>query len=516
MGTARYSEVVSIWAPFIGLIILMITLYVYNKATALQRQAISDAARFREEAERDIEAKRKALALEARDEVQRLRDALEQESQAKRAEIDRLERRLTQREEGLERRVESLETKEREANQRELAQERARDDLDKQKALHRQELERISGLTTEEAKSALLSELEGDLQREYAKRIKQQEEDIRLDCERRARKIVSMAIQRCAVEQVAETTVSTVQLPSDDMKGRIIGREGRNIRAFETLTGVELIIDDTPEAVVLSAFDPVRREVARVALTSLISDGRIHPGRIEEAVTRAQQDVEQSIQEAGEQAVFETGVTGLHPETVQLLGKLKYRTSYGQQILKHSVEVAHLAGVMAAELGANTWLAKRAALLHDLGKAVDFEIEGAHNTIGVDLARRYGESPEVCHCILAHHGDPAPETVEAVIVQCADAISAARPGARREVLETYIKRLQKLETLARSFPGVEKTFAMQAGREIRIMVRPEQVDDNLAACLARETARRIEEELQYPGQIKVTVIRETRATEYAR
>ncbi len=516
MGLSEYAQIASILAPFVGLGMLMIVLYIYSKATSLQRQAINDALRLREEAERDIEARRKALLLEARDEAQRLRGELEQETQEKRSELQRLEQRLSQREEALDRRLNNLDTKEREANQRELALERARDEVERQSSSLRKELERISGLTVDEARAALIADLQADLEREYAKRVKQQEEDIRVEVDRRARKILAMAMQRCAVDQVVEATVSTVQLPSDDMKGRIIGREGRNIRAFENLTGVELIIDDTPEAVVLSAFDPVRREVARIALTNLITDGRIHPGRIEEAVLRAQEDVEQSIQEAGEKAVFETGVTGLHPEVVTLLGKLKFRTSYGQQILSHSVEVAHLAGVIAAELGANVWLAKRAALLHDLGKAVDFEVEGAHPTIGSDLARRYGESSEVCHCIAAHHGDPPPETVEAVIVQSADAISAARPGARREVLETYVKRLQKLETLARSFPGVEKTFAMQAGREIRIMVRPEQIDDVAAARLARETAKRIEEELQYPGQIRVTVIRETRATEYAK
>lgn len=516
MDSLKYSEIVSAGAPFIGLVILLIALYVYSRATAIQQQALSDAARLREEAERDIDEKRKALILEAKEEVQRLRSDLEQEVQAKRSETERLERRLTQREEALERRLDSLQAREAEAGQRELALERAREDLERIGQERRRELERVAGLTVEEAKTALIAEIEADLEREYAKRIKQQEEDIRLESDRRARKILALAIQRCTVDQVAETTVTAVQLPSDDMKGRIIGREGRNIRTFETLTGVELIIDDTPEAVVLSSFDPIRREVARLALNTLVADGRIHPGRIEEAVSRAQEDVERSIKEAGEQAVFETGVTGLHPEITALLGKLTYRTSYGQQILRHSVEVAHLAGMMAAELGANAWVAKRAGLLHDIGKAVDFEVEGSHHAIGAELARRYDESPEVCHCIAAHHDDPQPETVEAVVVQCADAISAARPGARREVLETYIKRLQKLESLARSFPGVEKTYAMQAGREIRVMVKPEQVDDADAARLARDTARRIEEELQYPGQIRVTVIRETRATEYAK
>lgn len=490
----------------------------YKKSMATARQALADAVKFKEDAHREIETRRKEMLLEAREEIQKLRADLEREIRDKRAEVQRLERRLAQREEALERRLESVEKRERQTASKEQEINRAREELTRILQEQRKELERIGGLTAEEAKAALLRQLDEDLQRDFAKRIKQFEEDVRLEADRRARKIVAEAIQRCAVDQVAQTTVATVALPNDDMKGRIIGREGRNIRAFETLTGVELIIDDTPEAVVLSAFDPIRREIARVALTNLIADGRIHPGRIEEAVAKAKQEVDEVIRQAGEQAVFETGVTGLHPELVQILGKLKFRTSFSQNVLSHSIEVSHLAGVMAAELGANVAVAKRAGLLHDIGKAVDFEVEGAHHVISVDLAKRYGENNDVLHAIEMHHPENGrePETIEAILVQCADAISAARPGARRDVLENYIKRLQKLEAIVDSLPGVEKSYAMQAGREIRVMVKPDQVDDLEAVRLAREAARKIEEELQYPGQIRVTVIRETRAVEIAK
>ncbi|MGQ9525198.1 MAG: ribonuclease Y [Armatimonadota bacterium] len=505
-------------AVLVLLVSVLAVVILYHRSMATARQALADAVKFKEDAHREIETRRKEMLLEAREEVQRLKAELEREIRDKRSELQRIERRLAQREEALERRLETVEKRERQTASREHEINRAREDLACLLQKQRKELERISGLTAEEAKATLLRQLDEDLQREFAKRIKQFEEDVHLEADRRARKIVAEAIQRCAVDQVAQTTVSTVALPNDDMKGRIIGREGRNIRAFETLTGVELIIDDTPEAVVLSAFDPVRREIARVALTNLIADGRIHPGRIEEAVAKARQDVEELIRQAGEQAVFETGVTGLHPELVRILGKLKFRTSFSQNVLSHSVEVSHLAGLMAAELGANVAVAKRAGLLHDIGKAVDFEVEGAHHVISADLARRYGENDDVLHAIEMHHPENGrqPETIEAILVQCADAISAARPGARRDVLENYVKRLQKLEAIVDSLPGVEKSYAMQAGREIRVMVKPDLVDDLEAARLAREAARKIEEELQYPGQIRVTVIRETRAVEVAK
>jgi len=378
------------------------------------------------------------------------------------------------------------------------------------------ELERISGLTSDDAKQILLADIEKEIQHEAAILIKDIENKAKEEGEKRARNIISLAIQRCAADHVAEATVAVIPLPSDEMKGRIIGREGRNIRAFETLTGIDLIIDDTPEAVILSGFDPIRREVARIALERLVVDGRIHPARIEEMVEKAQKDVNTQIREAGEQASFETGVHGLHPEIVTLLGRLKFRTSYGQNVLKHSIEVAHLSGLMAAELGVDIQVAKRAGLLHDLGKSVDHEVEGPHVAIGVDLARKYRESHEIIHAIAAHHGDEEPKTIIAVLVQAADAVSAARPGARRETLESYIKRLTKLEEIANSFEGVEKSFAIQAGREVRIMVKPDKIDDLSAVRLVREVAKRIENELDYPGQIKVVIIRETRVVEYAK
>jgi ribonuclease Y len=476
----------------------------------------AEAVRLKEQAEKEIQTRRKEVLLEAKDEAHRLRAEVEHENREKRTEIQRLERRLTQKEETLDRRLDNLEGKERSLAAKEEESADRQEELNKLIAKEQEELQRISGLSAEDAKSLLLKMIEDETKHEAARLIRDIEAQAKEESDKRARNVVTLALQRCAVDQTSETTVSVVPLPGDEMKGRIIGREGRNIRAFETLTGVDLIIDDTPEAVVLSAFDPVRREIARIALSNLISDGRIHPGRIEEMIAKASADVDAKIREAGERATFETGVTALDPEILKLLGKLKYRTSYGQNILDHSIEVAHLAGAMAAELGGNVALARRAGLLHDLGKAVDFEVEGPHAVISADLCRKYNEHPEVVHAVGAHHNDEEPHTMEAVLVSVADAISAARPGARRETLETYVKRLQRLETIADSFSGVDKTYAVQAGREIRVMVKPTEIDDAAAAKLARDTAKKIEEEMEYPGQIKVTVIRETRAVDYAK
>ncbi|HEY3268796.1 MAG TPA: ribonuclease Y [Armatimonadota bacterium] len=501
--------------------ILVVAQFIYHirenkRQSEARRREREDLDRQREIAEKEIEAQRKALLIDAREEALRLKALQEDEDREKRAELQRLERRLSQREETLDRRMDGLELRDGElaAKDRHL-----NEALEQANRLFHERvgaLEKVAGLSAEEAKAQLLKSIDDDVKRDAARLIRDTEERTRAEADRLARKIVTLAIQRCAVDTVSETTVSSVALPSDDMKGRIIGREGRNIRAFETMTGVDLIIDDTPEAVVLSAFDPVRREIARIALTALVADGRIHPGRIEETIERARLEVEAKVREAGEAAIMESGVTGLHPEMVRILGKLRYRTSYGQNVLDHSVEMAHLAGALAAELGANVWLTKRAALLHDLGKAVDFEMEGAHHHISMDLARRYGESEEVIHAIGAHHDDIEAETIEAMLVKIADTLSAARPGARRENLEAYIKRLTQLEAIADSFEGVEKAYAVQAGREIRIMVRPGILDDEKSHALARDVAKRIEEQMQYPGQIKVTVIRETRAVEYAK
>lgn len=478
--------------------------------------AEKEAQRIIAEAEKVAEAKKKEAVLEAKEEVFRLKKEAEQENKERRMEIQRLERRLLQKEEALDRKIENIEKKEEALNKKEAELDRMREELSRLIEQHRSELERISGLSSEEAKEILLAEVEKEVRQETAMLIKEIETQAREEADKRAREIITQAIQRCAADHVAETTVTVVNLPNDEMKGRIIGREGRNIRTLETLTGVDLIIDDTPEAVILSGFDPIRREVARIALEKLILDGRIHPARIEEMVEKAQREVENQIREQGEQAAFEVGVHGLHPELVRLLGRLKFRTSYGQNVLKHSIEVAQLAGLMAAELGVDVQLAKRAGLLHDIGKAVDHEVEGPHVTIGAELAKKYRESPEVIHAIAAHHGDIEPKTIEAVLVQAADAISAARPGARRETLEAYIKRLEKLEEIANSFEGVEKSYAIQAGREIRVMVKPEKVDDIAAVKLVREIAKKIESELEYPGQIKVVVIREVRAVDYAK
>ena len=485
-------------------------------AEAKIASAESEAKKILDEAEKEAEAKKREAILEAKEEVLKLRNDIERENRERRSELQRLERRLVQKEEILDRKVDSIEKKEENLSRKEAEIEATRAQLTELYNRQVAELERISGLTSEEAKQILLSDIEKEIQHEAAMIIKEMENKAKEEGEKRAREIISLAIQRCAADHVAEATVAVIPLPSDEMKGRIIGREGRNIRAFETLTGIDLIIDDTPEAVILSGFDPIRREVARIALEKLIIDGRIHPARIEEMVEKAQKEGKNQIREAGEQATFDVGVHGIHPELITLLGRLKFRTSYGQNVLKHSIEVAHLCGLMAAEIGIDIQMAKRAGLLHDIGKAVDHEVEGPHVAIGVDLAKKYREAPEIVHAIAAHHGDEEPQTIIAVLVQAADAVSAARPGARRETLEAYIKRLTKLEEIASSFEGVDKSYAIQAGREIRIMVKPDKVDDLGAIRLVRNIAKKIESELDYPGQIKVVIIRETRVVEYAK
>ena len=487
-----------------------------NISEAKIGEADSLAKNIIDQANKDAETMKKEKLLEAKEEIHKFRSDAEKENRERRSELQKYERRVIQKEESLDRKQQSIESKESNLNQKLRAVDEKQKEVEAIKVKQLEKLEDISGITSEKAKDIILSNTEKEVRHEMSIMIKEIETQAKEDAEKKSREIIGYAIQKCAADHVAETTVTVVNLPNDEMKGRIIGREGRNIRTLETLTGIDLIIDDTPEAVILSGFDPIRREIARIALEKLISDGRIHPARIEEMVEKAKKEVENIIKEYGEQAIFETGVHSLHPELVKLLGRLNYRTSYGQNVLKHSIEVAHIAGIMAAEIGADIKLAKRAGLLHDIGKAVDHEMEGTHVEIGMDLLRRYKESKDVIHAMSTHHGDYEPQTVEAVLVTAADAISAARPGARRETLEAYIKRLEKLEEIANSYDGVDKSYAIQAGREIRIMVKPEKINDEEIHLLARDITKKIEDELEYPGQIKVSIIRETRAVEYAK
>ena len=490
----------------------------YRKKVAEKEigSAEEEARRIINESIKGGESKKREMLLEAKEEIHKSRNEYEKEVKERRSELQKQERRLQQKEESLDKKLDLHEKKEDELAKKAANIQAQQEEVTSLKRSQMEMLEKISGLTQEEAKAYILKGVEDDVRHETAVKIKEIEQQLKDDADALAREIITTAIQRCAADHVAEATVSVVPLPNDEMKGRIIGREGRNIRTLETITGVDLIIDDTPEAITVSSFDPVRREIARLALEKLIADGRIHPTRIEDMVEKARREVDHTIKVEGERASFETGVHNLHPEIIKLLGRQKYRTSYGQNVLNHSIEVAHIAGLLASELGVDVTLAKRAGLLHDLGKAVDHEMEGSHVQLGVELAKKYKESPVIINAIEAHHGDVEPQTIIACLVQAADAISAARPGARRENVENYIRRLEKLEELTSSFPGVEKSYAIQAGREVRIMVKPEEVSEDNMVLLAHDLAKKIESELEYPGQIKVNVIRETKAVEYAK
>ncbi len=510
IGAAAAALVLCVLAFFLGIN--------YRKKISEKEigSAEAEATRIINEAIKSAESRKKELLLEAKEEIHKARNEFDKETKAQRAELQKQERRIQQKEEHLDKKTDAIEKKN-DSLTRKLAEvDTQKEEIRLLKKSQMEVLERISGYTAEEAKQYLISNLESEVTHEKAMKLRELETKFKDEADARARDIVALAIQRCAADRASEVTVSVVPLPNDEMKGRIIGREGRNIRSIEQLTGVDLIIDDTPEAITLSSFDPVRREVARVALEKLIADGRIHPARIEEMVAKAQKEVNAVIKSEGERATFETGIHGLHPELVKLLGRQKFRTSYGQNVLNHSIEVSLLSGLIAEELGVDATLAKRAGLLHDLGKSIDHEVEGSHVTIGVELAKKYKECPEVIHAIHAHHGDVEPQTVIACIVQAADAISASRPGARRENIENYVKRLEKLEEVTRSFPGIAGCYAIQAGREIRIMVKPEEVSEDQMILLARDIAKKIESELTYPGQIKVHLLRETKAVEYAK
>ena len=509
---------ITVIVAIITLVVGLLIGYIYRKNVAEKTigSAEQKAKNLILDAEKRSETIRKEITLEAKEEAHKIKNDVDKEVRERRAEVQRTERRIVQKEESVDRKLESIEKKEERITQHEKEIARKKEEIDKVLDRQIEELEKVAGMSADEAKKLLLEGIEKDCRHEASQLIKDIETKAREEADKTAKEIITGAIQRCAADHVAETTLSVVNLPNDDMKGRIIGREGRNIRAIETLTGVDLIIDDTPEAVIVSGFDPVRREVARIALEKLIVDGRIHPAKIEEMVEKAQKEVNQTIKAEGEQATFEAGIHNLHPELVKLLGRLHFRTSYGQNVLKHSVEVSHLAGLMAGELGLDSKLAKRAGLLHDIGKALDHEYEGTHVDIGIQILKKYKESDAVINGMAAHHGDYEPKSMEAVLIAAADALSAARPGARRETLDVYIKRLEKLEEIANTTPGVDKSFAIQAGREIRIIAKPEEVKDDDIALLARDISKRIESELEYPGQIKVNVVRETRAIDYAK
>ena len=510
--------VIAVVAAVVALVVGTVVGYNRRKATAEREigSAEEEARRIINEAIKSAESKKREATVEAKEEILKARNEFEKEQKDRRSEMQRQENRLNQKEENLDRKMENMERKEEHLAARSAELDREKEELDALKASQLEVLERISGLTVDEAKRYLIEQIEEEVTHEEALKIKEIQSRFKEEADNYAREQLALAIQRCAADHVAEATVSVVPLPNDEMKGRIIGREGRNIRTLETATGVDLIIDDTPEAITVSCFDPVRREIARLALEKLILDGRIHPTRIEEMVEKAKREVDATIKAEGERAVFETNVHGLNPELVKLLGRQRYRTSYGQNVLNHSIEVSHVAGLLAAEIGADVNMAKRAGLLHDLGKSIDHEVEGSHVQIGVELARKYKENEGVIHAIEAHHGDVEAKTIVACLVQAADAISAARPGARKENVEYYIKRLEKLEELTSSFAGVDKAYAIQAGREVRIMVKPEEVSEDRMVLLAREIAKKIEDELEYPGQIKVNLVRETKAIEYAK